>query len=344
MSNLDKEKFKDYNWKIGRYIFEIYTTESNLEIPFRTRILNEGTSDIPIRIWINKNQKDKDEILEFCKNKAKKYIPKEIEYFYNAINSSCKKKYSIFEHMNCYYKYKENKYAYFPYFSDNFIIKYSDNSNDIFLYGSKENLYRVILDFLTVEQNYLPLHASAVYKGNKIISLVSDSGCGKTSILIKLLQKGYTFIGDDSLFANQNNIFPISNMITVRKDFPNHPKIEKIVNRNKMDKIAINIEQISKSYISSKPEPFSNVQFYYLHKKGTNWRGLKQMAEPFPSIFHHSFWCANYILKGNGKKAIQDKVEKSVGFWEEKLTKIKPIEVDMNNFENFINDFENKIK
>lgn len=339
-------KIYTYFWQIGDYFITIHTTNSKLKNPFYniyskgnsiTKNINSLTNTIPIELWLEKNVTKKDEILSFCKKSAIHFIPKELECFYESLNYELGKSYCFSEHVNRYYKFNNYIFAHFPYPSDNFILQYSYDNNKIILYGNENNLYRILLDFLTISQDYLPLHASAIKKGDKAICLVSDSGCGKTSLLIQLLKRGYSFIADDSVFANDKEIFRISNLLTVRRDFPNHPKIMKIVKKHKEEKIVINIEQIAKIETSS--TSFEKVSFFLLDNKNNLWNGLEKMTEPFPCISHHSFWCMFYLVKNNQKEWLDEKIKNSIIFWNQKLQHIKPLTVNLKYFESYVENF-----
>ena len=75
-----------YNWQIGVYNFNIYTQNQKLEMPFHNLNLAKHKKRIPINIWLNENEKDKEKIISFCKEKAMAYIPEELDLFYKNIN------------------------------------------------------------------------------------------------------------------------------------------------------------------------------------------------------------------------------------------------------------------
>lgn len=200
-----------------------------------------------------------------------------------------------------------------------------------------------MLDFFTVCNTYLPLHASAISNKDIATCIISDSGCGKTSFLIQLLKRGYTFLGDDSIFADDFGIFPVSKIMGVRKDFPNDERIAAIIKSHKEAKIAINIEQVAKSFVFPNLKNFKKMQFIVLENSTKSWKGLKKMSEPFPAILHHSFWCLSYFIQENQKEWLTNKVKSSILFWEEKLNTAKQFTVDFNNFESCVEDFAKEI-
>lgn len=213
------------------------------------------------------------------------------------------------------------------------------------MYGSKNNLYRIILDFLTINQRYLPLHASSISKNNHSFCFIGESGGGKTSFLIKLLQKKYNFLSDDSIFVNHKKIFPTSYFLSVRKDFPNHPEIKKIVENHKEEKIFINIEKDISSILLSKSVDISKNNFYIIKPKEKNWEGISKMSEPFPCIAHHSFWCTKFLMpKDISTSKIDDwmkeKIKKSVLFWEKQTKNAEEIVLDFNKFEDEIEKYD----
>ena len=243
-------------------------------------------------------------------------------------------------HINRYYKYENYLFAYFPYSTDNFVLQYTTNYNKIQLYGSKNNLYRIILDFLTINQRYLPLHASSISKNNHSFCFIGESGGGKTSFLIKLLQKKYNFLSDDSIFVNHKKIFPTTYFLSVRKDFPNHPAIKNIVKNHKEEKIFINIEKDISSILLSKSVDISKNNFYIIKPKEKIWEGISKMLEPFPCISRHSFWCTKFVIRNNIDKWIGEKIKKSVAFWENQTKNAEEIVLDFNNFEHEIEKYD----
>lgn len=332
-------------WQIGNYIITIHTSQKIGPLPFHWVPAQEGIGIVPISIYLEENETLKEQVIHFCKERGKRFFPIELINFYDVLNKILGKRYSLKEHINKYYIYGNKVFAIFPYPTDNFVLQYSYQSNEILLWGSGNSLYRIILDLLTVSQKYMPLHASSIQKKQHCACLVSDSGCGKTSLLIQLLKRGYSFMSDDSVFANDTGIFPVSKILTVRKDYPNHPKIEKITKRHKEEKIAINIEQIAKSFLAKEQISWHNTNFFYLQKEKNSWKGLNQMIEPFPCIAHHSFWCMFYWTQKLGpdpiiqEKWLQNKIEKSAIFWKEKLQEIKPVTINLNCFEENADDF-----
>ena len=244
-------------------------------------------------------------------------------------------------HINRYYKYKEYLFAYFPYSTDNFVLQYTTNYNKIQLYGSKNNLYRIILDFLTINQRYLPLHASSISKNNHSFCFIGESGGGKTSFLIKLLQKNYKFLADDSVFANNFKIFPTNYFLSVRKDFPNHPEINQITKNHKEEKVFIDIEKEVSSILLSNSINISKNTFYIIKPKEKKWEGISKMNEPFPAISHHSFWCTRFLIKKDVDNWIENKLRSSILFWEDKTKNAKEIVINFNEFEKEIDKFDN---
>lgn len=333
-----------YNWKIGYMLFEIYTYNSKLKNPFNNalKIENKELSQTNIKIYLINNIYEVKRLVSFCDKNWKLIIPKEIQYFYKSINDNLIYKIDYSNHVNKYYQNDNEIIAYFPYPSDNFLLHYSYSSNIIKLYGNEMNLYRVLIDFLTINNKYLPLHSSCVKNENEVICLLGDSGCGKTSFTIKLLEKGFKFISDDSLFATDKEILQVNKIIGICKKFPNNDLIEKLLENYNQDKVYLDVSKIGKISKFNSYRFSSNPLFIFL-AKNNSWKGLKYMKEPFPSISHHSFWCLHYFVKENQEKWIENRVEESFLFWDDKLKNIKTISIDFNNFENYIEDFIKKI-
>ena len=135
--------------------------------------------------------------------------------FYDSLNKYLDKHYDLKSHINKYYRRGNKVFAIFPYDNDNFYLHYSYDNNNIYLIGNEDNLNRIILDFLTSSSEILPLHSSAIGINKTALCILSDSGCGKTSLMLKLLEKHFSFITDDSLFSINNKVYRVSNIINV---------------------------------------------------------------------------------------------------------------------------------
>ena len=329
-----------YNWQIGIYNFNIYTERTKLNMPFHYFNFRNDKS-IRIKIFLTENTLEKNRIIAFCKEKGEQYTPDELNIFYNELNNLLDKNLKIENHVNKYYKYKNYLFAYFPYITDNFVLQYTNKYNYIKIYGNVNNLYRILLDFLTINQRYLPLHASSISKNNHSFSFIGESGGGKTSFLIKLLQKNYKFLADDSVFANNFKIFPTNYFLSVRKDFPNHPEINQITKNHKEEKVFIDIEKEVSSILLSNSINISKNTFYIIKPKEKKWEGISKMNEPFQAISHHSFWCTRFLIKKDVDNWIENKLRSSILFWEDKTKNAKEIVINFNEFEKEIDKFDN---
>lgn len=90
-----------YIWQIGCFIFTIYTSRSDLKLPFfaisKEREQNfEIKNLIPITIWLEENPLIKEKMIKFCKDRGTLYIPNELTYFYQVINKELRKKLFFF--------------------------------------------------------------------------------------------------------------------------------------------------------------------------------------------------------------------------------------------------------
>ena len=342
---LDSDKYKYYyNWEIGIFTFKIYTSNSNLFMPFHYPKLINQDEKILITIYLNTDEREKEKNIVFCKQNAILYIPDELSIFYEGINKVCNKNFSLENHVNKYYKYKDILFAHFPYVTDNFLIKYSQDYDIIEIYGNENNLYRVMVDFLTISEKILPLHASSVSKYNNSFSFLGESGGGKTSFLIKLLENRYDFLADDSLFVRDDKLIPVNYELSVRRKYPNHPEIRKIVNNHIEEKILINIERELSSISLSKEVDVRNNYFFGILGNDENWNSLVNMEEPFPCIAHHSFWATKFLVKKNIKFWINEKILTSLRYWNNISKNIKFFKIDFNRFEDEVEEFDNYIK
>lgn len=327
---------------IGNYQFTIYTYLSDLHFPFSAQSILPKEAPLPITIVMQKVEVGREKWITLSEKGWKRGIPEDLAIFYQTYNQVLQKNEMISKHINQYYQKGKDTFAYFPYSTDQFFLHYSQNTSTFYLYGKEESLYRIIFDFLTINAPLLPLHASGVGMGENAGILVSESGCGKTSILIKLMQNKACFLADDSVFTNEKKVFRVSDQLSIRKEFPNDPKIKKIVQSHKEDKVGINIKQEA-SYLgfSLSHTAYEKQKFFILQKENRKWEGIKKCIEPFPCLNHHSFWCMNYVVKDHKKAWVTRLLQDSCGFWEEKLKQAYPILVDFNHLDQTRQEIEN---
>ena len=322
-----------YIFEIGSFIFEI---NSRIEIdcfPFNSFIENNCLSKIHITIHLDDRDFLKKEFLEKCQN-LKSVIPTELEIFYTEINQRLHKKRHINEHCNKYYTDGDNVFACFNYITDNFCLKYSYTNDDIYLYGNQYNLFRIMLDFFSVSSTILPLHASAISRNNQGFCLMGNSKSGKTSILLKLLQKEFEFIADDSVFVINDKITRVSNAISIRADAT--PLVFQKLGVEVNEKFNFTIDDID-----CKVSDNTTLNKVMVLRKQSDEQcgGLLDMNEPFPLISHHSFWCLHYVANENKKEYITDLFTRSLNYWQEKIDNICFIDVDFSGFDGFIDNF-----
>lgn len=331
-----KDKINTYNLEIGNYIFTIRTSQENLSLPFEKL---EGNKDLPIikiNIWLEDTPSFRKYFLDICENSAKSFIPKELKWFYEKINNTFYLKHNIFGNPNRYYKRNSEVFACFNYITDNFYLNYSYNNNNIYIVGNNNNLNRIILDFLTVSQEFLPLHGSAVECNNRAIGLISDSNCGKTTLLIKLLEKGFAFLTDDSLFIQKDSIVKVSNLLSIRKGFENNKKIADLTKQIQQEKMMLDINNLSKILGFKTATVANNIKIYTLKRKEQDKYQFIKMRQPFPCIANQSFWCLHYLIQENEKEYINDVVDKSVKKANEILENANNLIVELEEIEETI--------
>ena len=307
-------------WQIEDIRFRIYTNSRNIKLPFYPKINRKINKNI--QIFLDESIGKKKTIIQQCEKEWEKFIPKEIMLFYEKMNNKLYWKLNVKEHINRYYRKNDEIIGYFPHITDDFLIHYSYKNNNITLYGNYINLYRILIDFASVATENLPLHASGVQNDDTAIILLSESGGGKTSVMLNLLEKGYKFITDDSLFIIDDKIVTVSDLISVKKQFPNNKKIEKILKNYNQEKVNLHIGDIVN--IKS-TENVQNIKYYMIRKYRFRWAGLQYIKEPFSAISKHSFWCQHYFSSCNQEEWIQEKIYKSFDFWNKRLVKIEPM-------------------
>lgn len=77
----------------------------------------------------------------------------------------------------------------FRYYNPDFIVRY---------------IFRPVLDRMFLDRGWLPLHSAAVAKDGRGCLLVGATGSGKTTMLLKLLEKGMDFFADDRALVRED--------------------------------------------------------------------------------------------------------------------------------------------
>ena len=291
-------------FNIGNYEMTIFSDDNNLILPNNEIPINKDLPIIKINIYITNQQRFRDAFFTTMENnKMHKRVPNELIEFYKNIN-----KYFSYQHepnkYNTYYQYNDNVYAYFSYATDNFCLKYSYTDNDIYIVGSMSNLNRVLLDLITVSRKTLPIHASAVSYKDKTIGILCESGKGKTSLLIKLLEKGFGFISDDVLFVEEDTAYRVSNTISFRKKYPNNKYLEEIAKQYDNEKINIDLKQHADNLNFKLSNNASNFMLYII--SDSEYIDVRDMRQPYPCIAHESFWAMRFFNMRDSSKLIKD--------------------------------------
>lgn len=157
----------------------------------------------------------------YLQRKNTKNIPVVLGEFYSAMETLHINCIPPHRHDNSWWEDGNTICGYFPYETDNFILKITPSELQIAIYGNEINLNRVILDMLSCFSTIPPLHGAAVKKDEKTIILLGESGGGKTRILKSLMDKGYTYIADEEIFWNDNRIFCCGRVIVEKGWRPN---------------------------------------------------------------------------------------------------------------------------
>ncbi len=318
--------------KIGNFIFNIYSYFPYKNVSFNKIPKNQKYDNIEINIHVIRLDNKAKRFIKYCKNEYMQFDSMSLQVFYDSLNKYLDKCYDLKSHINKYYRRGKKVFAIFPYTNDNFYIHYSYDNNNIYLIGNEDNLDRIILDFLTSSSEILPLHSSAIGINETALCILSDSGCGKTSLMLKLLEKHFQFITDDSLFSINNKVYRVSNIINVRKNFAENKIIDdyikkKISKNTYQEKFSINLSYFKNNIGFELGNSYSNKKYLYIKKEHCNLKEeehnvIKIMKEPFPSISHQSYWCFHYITN-NYLKKIPNIVKDSINYWEKELKDIK---------------------
>ncbi len=316
-------KKKTYN--IDNFTFNIYSSMDNFDVYINDLEKNTNiTNDIELNIYVEKNSniiKRFEEIYE----QNKKFYPDELKCFYEIINEKFIYKHNIENHPNKYIKIKNNIYCYFKYIDDNFYLKYSYDDNNIYLCGNNENLNRILLDFISISQEVLPFHGSGITYKKQAYGLISDSKCGKTSILIKLLGNKCDFLTDDSLFIKNKKAYRVLNELSFRKEYPNNKFLEEFSKNIDNEKISINMQKYHNNIGCNLAKHKKIDNLFMLQKDIDKTKSILDIRQPFPVISKHSFLFLHYITNNfeNYINNILENTEKEAERLKDNLTYIK---------------------
>ena len=341
---MDVQKFKNqnhintYNLNIGNYNFNIKSSQNINFENYNCITNNKNLPQVKLDIWLEDNGYLRNEFLKNCKN-MKKFIPYELHIFYEELNKILGKNYKEENIYNNFYTNGKEIYLCFRYITDDFFIYYKQDENEIFVIGNQNNLERIIIDFLTVSNIYLPLHAIAVKNPNGIgIGILGESGSGKTSFMIKLIEKGHLFLTDDALFMDENkNLIRVNNSFSFRKEYPNNLKLEEYSKKINKEKIIVDFN-LAKYLI--KLEYIGKIEKYNFYKLN-NVNKLSELKEPFPCISKNSFWCLQFIVKQNIREYINNLLAASIYEWNKIIKDSKYVKIDFKNLDKFTDEFIN---
>lgn len=181
----------EYKLNIGNYNFNIKSSQKLNLSNYGNIEINETLEQIELNIFLSDKIRIKEYFYSKCKN-IKKSIPIDIEIFYSELSNIMKKQYSAGNIYNSFYTNGLENYYFFNYVTDDFCVYFKQNNNEIFIIGDENNLERVIIDFLTVSNIFLPLHAIAVAKNSKNINkdkITINLNLAKLLIKLKLIDK-----------------------------------------------------------------------------------------------------------------------------------------------------------
>ena len=142
-------------------------------------------------------------------------VPDVIKEFYNTLECE----HVVFlppeEHINKYYYAEGIWYIDFPYTTDRFFIKCIPAEKTVYICGKPTCLERILTDLFAISGKRLPIHGSAVSINGEATCFLGNSNSGKSSILLKLLEKGYSFIADDMLIIDNGIAYSTESFFSV---------------------------------------------------------------------------------------------------------------------------------
>lgn len=329
-------------YKIANFTFNIYSSMDNIDVYINDSEKNNSiTNDIELNIYVEKNNTIIKRFEEIYKHNTIFY-PNELKCFYEIINDEFIYKHNIEKHPNKYIKIKNNIYCYFNYIDDKFYLKYSYNDNNIYLCGNNENLNRILLDFISISQEVLPFHGSGVTYKKQAFGLITDSKCGKTSILIKLLENKCDFLTDDSIFIKEKKAYRVLNELSFRKEYPNNKFLEEYSKKIDTEKININMQKYHKKIGCNLSENTKIGNIFMLQKDIDKTKSILDIKQPFPAISKHSFLFLHYVTD-NFESYINNILQNTVKEAEGLKNSLIYIKINFDNIDKMVQEIFNYI-
>lgn len=104
-----------------------------------------------------------------------------------------------------------------------------------------------------IKNHFIPLHGACVVKGNTAVAFIGDSGSGKTSAMLPLIEYlGYDYVASDLIFLEKNGTgvlgSPEKMRITQTTLQQYSPKYDYLIKTNKYEKLALSPLHFSIAY------------------------------------------------------------------------------------------------
>lgn len=263
-----------------------------------------------------------------CINEAfvygKSIMPDSICDAYDYLGLSAKQ---MEKHINKYVIYDETIYAHYAFPSDDFYMMYNKTQNEIFLWGNKPNLERILISILSMTGKVLPFHAACIQYNQKGYMIVGDTGSGKTALVIEMLKRGASYISDDILYVDgEMKGRRCNSYLSIRN---NYVRLEEktAVEVTKADKTFLDLEVLC-SQNNWRIQDKTSIDEIILISPLTIDKAI--CTKLFCTFRHDSMFALEYI-KGN----IREKLDDSIWFWKEMLknVSIKEIKIDYSKFD-----------
>lgn len=226
------------------------------------------------------------------------------------------------KHINKYVLFDDIIYAHYAFPSDDFYLMYATNQKDIYLWGNKPNLERILISILSMTGSILPFHAACIQYNKKGYMIIGDSSSGKTAISLEMLKRGAAYISDDTLYIDKdmrgircNSYLSLQNKY-VKSEMKNAIEVVRA------DKTFLDIDELcsENDWIIQDNSPIDKILLISPLTVDN-----ATCTKLFCTFRHDSMFALEY-LEGD----IREKLDVSILYWKEMLKKVSVKEISIN--------------
>ena len=230
------------------------------------------------------------------------------------------------KHINKYVDHCGDIYVHYAFPSDDFYMIYNKTTAEIYLWGNRANLERILVSILSMTGDALPFHAACVSVKDKGYLILGDTNSGKTSLVLELMRRGASYVSDDIIYVDSSFYgHRCCDYLSMRAKYL-HPSLENSVEFSRGEKVFMPTKELCRNLKCSIESGTSIDEIIILNPLlDSNISCTKLFC-----AFRHDSMVMNEILGGN----ICDMIDASMKLWNNmcETIPVNAIELDHNNF------------